>query len=189
MTPYYKTQLERGLIYQDFVYEILHRFGITTVAYSSKLFQIRQGENKAGIEIKFDDKRKTTGNLWIETHEKTNPANLEYIPSGINRDCVEYVIGDYDIIYRFSTVTLRLFRDSGKYKEMENNLKTSKGFLLSESMGSKWATATYRVDCEAQVSELIQADKINSRNAAREMAQLLIIMKCDPRQASLFDNG
>lgn len=55
-TEYYTKQLERGQLYQDFVYEILHRHGISTVAYGSRLFQRHLGENKAQIEIKFDDK-------------------------------------------------------------------------------------------------------------------------------------
>lgn len=56
LTPYYKKQLERGIQYQDFVYEILARNGIMTVAYGSRLWQLRHGENKARIEIKFDDR-------------------------------------------------------------------------------------------------------------------------------------
>ena len=41
-----------------------------------------KGETKAGIEIKFDDKCETTGNLYIETAEKTNPNDAEFRPSG-----------------------------------------------------------------------------------------------------------
>lgn len=187
-TEYYKAQLERGLIYQDFVYEILHRFGISTVAYGSKLFQQKLGENKAKIEIKFDDRRKQTGNLYIETQEKSDPKNVNYVMSGIYRDCVEYVIGDYDVIYRLPVSTLRIMFQSGKYPEIEIGLKSSKGFLLAESSASKWAICVYRVECSRQVQELLEADRLNAKTAAREMSQLLMAMKCSFQQERLFED-
>lgn len=186
-TEYYKKQLERGLIYQDFVYEILHRHGIATVAYGSKLFQQKLGENKARIEIKFDDKLKATGNLWIETQEKSDPRNADYVVSGIYRDCCEYVIGNYDVIYRMATTALRLVHQTGRYAERENGLKTSRGFLLPSENAARFAIAVYRVDCERQVTELLEADRVNKREAVREMASLLALMRCDERQGVLFD--
>jgi hypothetical protein len=115
MTEYYKTQLERGQVFQDFCYEILSRNGINTVGYGSKLFQQRFGENKAGIEIKYDDKFKTSGNLWIEIAEKSNPQNAEYVESGIYRDCTEYLIGDYNTIFRLATNVLRRVVEGGRF--------------------------------------------------------------------------
>ena len=82
-TEYYKDKLKSGLYYQDFVMEKLYEIGLPLISYSSKEFQVMLGENKAGIEIKNDTKYSTTGNLYIEIAEKSNPSNVDYIPSGI----------------------------------------------------------------------------------------------------------
>lgn len=127
---YYKEQLKEGQEYQDFVGDILYSHGIPIISYGSKKYQIERGENKIGIEIKYDKKFKDTGNLYIELKEKSNPKNENYINSGINRDDNTwlYVIGDYKTIFVFGKKMLYYL--SKKYKEIENNTKTSKGFLL-----------------------------------------------------------
>jgi hypothetical protein len=187
MTPYYKKQLERGLVFQDFVYEILARHGIMTVAYGSKLFQHRLGENKAGIEIKFDDKLVDTGNLWIETAEKSSPARPEYVPSGIQRECVEYVIGNYDELYRFSTTLLRRMWKSGRYHERENGLKTSLGFLLPREDAEKFATQILKPNCAFEVQSLIRSDEEASREANTLMRVMLEKARGNQDQGRLFD--
>ena len=63
--------------------EKLFEVGIILKCYSSKKYQNAKGESSAGMEIKFDDKRKNTGNLYIEYAEKSNPSNKSCIPSGI----------------------------------------------------------------------------------------------------------
>lgn len=186
MTEYYKTQLERGLIYQDFVYEILSRNGINTVAYGSKLFQYRFGENKARIEIKYDDWLKKTGNLWIEVAEKTDPANPAYVVSGIYRDSTEYVIGDYNVIYRMATNVLRLVDKGGKYSIDENRLKTSKGFKLPEIEAGRISIAVYRPNLNDQVTEILNNDRIDRASAKRQAIELLSAMKCNPDQLDIF---
>lgn len=186
MTPYYKTQLERGLIYQDFVYEILHKHGISTVAYGSKVFQQRVGENKAQIEIKFDDKYATTGNLWIEASEKSDPRNADYVTSGIYRDCVEYVIGDYDTIFRFATQILRLTARSGKYRLIENGLKSSRGYLLPSKDAHRIATQVYRPQCGAEMREILIQSEQDRVAAKAQMVALMQAMQCDPGQGTLF---
>lgn len=187
MTPYYKKQLERGLVYQDFVYEILARHGIMTVAYGSKLFQQRLGENKARIEIKFDDKLATTGNLWIETAEKSSQERREYVASGIQRDCVEYLIGNYDEIFRFPTTLLRRMWKSGKFPERENGLKTSLGFLLPREQAEKFCMHHIKVDCGTEVVLLMRSDEQASREADELMQQLLQKARVDPNQINIFD--
>ena len=187
MTPYYKDQLERGLLYQDFVYEILSRYGINTVAYSSRLFQQKLGENKAGIEIKFDDKYATTGNLYLEIAEKSNPANPRFIESGIYRDCSEYVIGNYDIIFRLATSVLRLMHRAGKLRSVE--IPTSKGVLLPGAEAERVAIAVYRPSCSGQMAEVIATAKASSVDSRKAIGALLSAMKVDPNQLALFPAG
>lgn len=182
----YATDLQRGLEYQDFVYELLSRFGINTVSYGSRLFQHIRGENKARMEIKFDSKRSSTGNLYIEIKERSHPS-YSYTDGGIYREVTEYIIGDYEVVYRLPATTLRLLHKSGKYREIEIPIKTSVGFLLPESVGEKWAIAVYRPECAGEVASLAEKARGDSRLAKQEMAELLRAMKCDFRQGALFD--
>ena len=152
-TPYYREKLEQGLSYQDYVTEKLYSVGLPIIGYSSKKYQNEKGENKNGWEIKFDDIRKNTGNLYIEIAEKSNSDNKEYVPSGIlrNDNTWLYVIGDYTKIYIFSKKQLqKLYNSKTKkviYKnateketlrEIENKTRTSKGFLLPETYAEKF---------------------------------------------------
>ena len=187
MTEYYKTQLERGILYQDFVYEILSRNGINTVAYGSRLFQYRFGENKAGIEIKYDDKFKDSRNLWIEVSEKSNPKNIEYIESGIYRECTEYIIGDYNTIFRMATNVLRRVVEGGRFRIIENNMKTSKGFLLPCTEAARISIAVYHPGLNDQIKDFIESDSMDRETAKQKALELLSAMKCNPSQINLFD--
>lgn len=130
MTEEYKNNLSSGLEFQDFVIDMFYSIGLPLISYSSKLYQIKIGENKAGIEIKFDRKFRETGNIYIETAEKSNKNNPEYILSGIYRDDNTwlYVIGDYHIIYILSKKQLKKAHERHRYKEVVT--PTSKGFLI-----------------------------------------------------------
>lgn len=132
MTEYYKDKLKSGLYYQDFVTEKLYEHGLPIISYSSKEFQNLIGENKAGIEIKNDTLFSKTGNFYIEIAEKSNPENVNFIPSGIYRNDTTwlYLIGDMKKIYIFSKMQLKLLAESGRYKIFTISLGTSKGFLL-----------------------------------------------------------
>jgi hypothetical protein len=129
---YYNAQLEKGQEYQDFVTERLYEIGLPIISYSSKKFQHTVGENKCGFEIKFDDKLKSTGNLYIEISEKSNPDNPNYIASGIyrNDNTWLYIIGDYSIIYIFSKKQLRKVYETKKGFFREIKIPTSNGFLV-----------------------------------------------------------
>lgn len=188
MTPYYKDQLNRGLIFQDFIYEILSREGIMTVSYGSKLFQQRKGENKARMEIKFDGNMHT-GNLYIEIAEKSDPKNADYIESGIYRSCTEYVIGNYNTIFRLPTSVLRLVHKTGRYKEVEIKLKTSKGFLYPQGEASRIAIAVYHPNCDKEVKRILAEDNSSRIQRRLNMEALMDAMKCDPAQLKLFENS
>jgi hypothetical protein len=127
---YYKEQLSTSLEFQDFVADVLYHHGIVIMNYGSKKYQIEKGENKIGCEIKNDKKFRDTGNFWIELKEKSNPYNIQYIESGINRvdNTWIYIIGDNKTLYIFGKKMLSFL--SRKYKARENKTKTSIGFLL-----------------------------------------------------------
>jgi hypothetical protein len=136
VNEYYAKKLQQGLEYQDYVFEKLYDVGIATIAYSSKKYQNTKGENKAGFEIKFDDRLKSTGNLYIEIAEKSHPANKDFVPSGIyrNDNTWLYMIGNYDTIFIFDKKRLRKICDGKYYKKIGgrfiDSVPTSRGFTL-----------------------------------------------------------
>lgn len=130
MTVTYRKNLIAGLHYQDLVVERLYEIGIPIISYSSKEFQNIHGENRAGIEIKFDRKFRETGNLYFEIAEKSRPENKDYIPSGIYRmdNSWLYVIGDETEFFIFSKKQLKLLHQSKKY--LPKQTPTSMGFIM-----------------------------------------------------------
>lgn len=133
MTQNYKEMLQKGLEYQDFVTDVLiNELGIALSSYGSTKYQYTKGENKQGFEIKFDDKYKTTNNLYIETKEKSNKLNLYFVESGIfrNDNTWLFVIGNYEEIFIFSKKHLKLMFESKKFRSVET--ETSKGFLIDK---------------------------------------------------------
>jgi len=83
---YYNEKLQQGLEFQDVVTRALYQRGIVVVGYSSRRFQVEQGENMLGAEIKRDGRFRETGNLYIEVAEKSHPDNPAYVSSGIHRE-------------------------------------------------------------------------------------------------------
>jgi len=148
MNSYYEEKLKQGLEYQDFVSEQLYQIGLPIFNYASKKYQIQRGENKLGIEIKFDDKYKTTGNLYVELAEKSKKENECFILSGINRNdnCWLYIIGDYETIYIFTKRQLKELYKINHYIEKE--IPTSKGFLLPKTDAEKYAAKIIKLNKE-----------------------------------------
>lgn len=136
MNEYYKEQLEKGLQYQDFVIEQLYNCGIPLISYSSKQYQVIVGENKAGIEIKFDNNIKKYGNIYFEIAEKSRAENQSFIESGIyrNDNTWLYVIGDYENIYVFSKIQLKkIYENIDNYSNhgiVKKQIPTSQGFVI-----------------------------------------------------------
>ena len=60
---YTKEKRDEGDEYEDFVIDELYKIGLPIVNYKSKAYQYAVGENKMGIEIKFDERLKGTGNF------------------------------------------------------------------------------------------------------------------------------
>lgn len=133
---YYENKLEEGLQFQDKVTKELYQRGIVVIGYASQKYQNKCGENMLGAEIKRDGLFRDTGNLYIETAEKSNPNNAEYVPSGIYRkdNSWLFVIGDEKTIYIFSTKYLQML----EYKFEKKIKETSKGFLMPIKEANKY---------------------------------------------------
>lgn len=140
MTDKYKEMLQKGLEYQDFITDILLKeIGISLSSYSSKKYQYNIGENKQGIEIKFDDRYKETGNLYIEVQEKSNADNYNYVDSGIYRsdNTWLYLIGDYSEVFIFSKKQLIIMYKNNNYRKVQT--PTSIGFLIPSNDAEKYS--------------------------------------------------
>jgi len=156
MTEYYKEKLKQGTEFQDFVIDILIKeLGLVLSVYTSKKYQWKHGENRQGIEIKFDNLYENTGNIYIETAEKTNKDNPKYIKSGIYRDDNTwlYLIGNYKIIYIFSKKMLKGLYSSNSYlRKIET--PTSQGFLLEKTKVEKYCAKIIYPEEEQKPKEL-----------------------------------
>jgi len=137
MTEYYKTKLQQGLEFQDFVAVKFAFLGIPITGFSSKKYQYKKGENLQGFEIKNDGSFRKTGNLWIEVEERT-ATDRPYVESGIlrNDNTRFYVIGDYEGVFLIQKKVLKKFMT--KFDIRENNMRTSKGFLLPVRYANEW---------------------------------------------------
>jgi len=127
---YYNEKLKEGNEYERYVVKKLKEEGTNITLIKTYEEQINVGESLEGYEIKFDDKYKETGNLWIETQERSD-IKKEYVDSGIlrNDNTIFYVIGNYDIIFIFEKKKLKEILYEKEI--IENNMKTSKGYLLT----------------------------------------------------------
>jgi hypothetical protein len=141
----YEENRTKGELYQDFISDVLYdKYFIQINCFKSKKYQLR-GENKQGIEIKFDDLYKKTDNLYIEIAEKSNANNLNFIESGIYRkdNTWLYIIGDYDTVFIFGKTMLKLLHNwhdaNGNKKYEEKEIDTSRGFLLPKSVAEIYA--------------------------------------------------
>lgn len=131
--------LDAGQEYQDYIAAHLTKhYGIAITTFSSKKYQYSHGETLQGFEIKHDMKLNKTGNVYIETDEKSNPKNPYFIRSGIYRldNSIFYSIGDYVENFVFAKKHLISLHERGKHRAVTT--ATSKGFLLSRSDADKY---------------------------------------------------
>jgi len=155
---YYKAKLDGAKIFQDFVVDAAwNLLGLAIVQYSSEVYQRIVGESRTGVEIKYDQKFGKTRNLWIEVAEKARPREGPYVPSGIYRQDNSwlYSIGDYDTIFFFPKVLLRALHASGRWPVVENNTRTSEGFLLREVEAEKYAAVILRPNASEAVGKVV----------------------------------
>jgi hypothetical protein len=144
MTKEYEEKLRAGREYQDYAQISLFKAGILIGVLTSERYQKEYGESIAGIEVKLDRVLEKTGNLYFETHEKSNSSNYNYVESGILRKDNTWIwcIGNYDVMYLIPKISLRRIYEAqrmGKriecYRERET--PTSKGFTLNAAWVEK----------------------------------------------------
>lgn len=179
---YYKAKLEGALLYQDFVIDVsFHTVGLTIVQYASKTYQHAIGESRTGVEIKFDEKYRDTGNLFIEIAEKAKPRPGPYVPSGIylSDNTWLYVIGDYDTVFYFSKRLLQQLHKSGRYPLREIATRTAQGFCLPEIDAHRYAVMVLSPQAQQKITKLV----IDLAEAGKRLHQLV---KANPAQHSLF---
>lgn len=145
MTEYYQEQHQEALRYQDFVKHEMYKRGMPIVFNDSTHMQYTEGENIMGVEIKNDKLFRETGNLYIETGEKTHPDNPNFVPSGIlrNDNAWLYLIGDYQTIFIFAVTMLVGLNKTGRYRKTGN--PTSCGFLLPDTDARKYAAKVIEI--------------------------------------------
>lgn len=139
MNEYYKAQLEDGQRFQDHVMEVFFNvLKLPLMNYTSREMQMH-AENMQGVEIKYDKKFRTTGNLYIEIAEKYSSTNEYYVPSGIYKDSNDWLftIGDYETLYVFARSLLQNWHKMDRFPVVAT--PTSKGFLLPIKLAKKWA--------------------------------------------------
>lgn len=132
---YYRLQLEKAQRFQDFVASECWKHGIFVHCFQSKEYQQRCGEGITGIEIKYDGKMTETGNIYIEYAEKTNSANVEYVPSGVMRDDNTWlwIIGNEKYLFFLSKRQLKREVEeaiAGRSEFETRTTPTSKGVLF-----------------------------------------------------------
>lgn len=177
---YRQNKIESGLLFQDFIIDLMLqvlKFPVTT--YSSRLYQSTVGEGPAGVEIKHDEQYARTGNLWIEVAEKARPRTGDYAPSGIFRgdNTWLYIIGNYDIVFVFAKTLLQAF--ALRYEIYENRTKTSKGFLLPDTVARGSAVRVLAPKAEQKI--LIAVGDLHE--LGRHLHQVAL---ANPAQRSLF---
>ena len=137
----YAPQLEAAQEFQDFVCKALHARGIVLQNMSSQKYQ-QQGENLMGLEIKFDQRFWETGNLYIETDEKSHPDRPHYVRSDIYRtdNSWLYAIGDYHVLFIFAKNFLRgIDKAEPPWLRRFKPTGTSVGFGVPLRQGCKYA--------------------------------------------------
>lgn len=131
-TAYYAAQLAVGLAFERFVRDQLLRLtGVDIGLYESRESQLL-GESAVGLEIKRDGRFRQTGNLYMETVEKTHRDNERWVSSGIRRrdNSTLYGIGDEAQFFIFLKAALVDYQEQTDPPIIEIPMKTSRGFLL-----------------------------------------------------------
>lgn len=107
----YLKKMEDAWEFQDYVSDVCRQNGIILNNYQSRKWQLKHGENMLGAEIKFDQRFRETGNLFLETHERVHETGDELVESGISRWETSwlYIIGDYADIWIFPTRYLHIW--------------------------------------------------------------------------------
>lgn len=151
MNERYEKDLREGLKFQDHAMRLFYeQKGIPLMFFSSVANQVHVGENLNGVEIKYDRRFRQTGNLYIETRERSSPTS-QWHEAGITKqdNSWAFAIGDYDLIYVFAVKQLRWLWNMNKYHRVKTD--TSEGFLLPVLPDAeRWAIFTLKKEGEGE---------------------------------------
>lgn len=128
----YEANLSEAKHFEDFVHDtLLHHKKIVSGMYRSKQYQINYGESATGVEVKLDKSFRLTGNLFIETDERSSVYD-EWRPAGIYHHSQPWLfaVGDTVSFWLFATKTLRNVKEHGDFRQVHNSSNTGIGFLL-----------------------------------------------------------
>jgi hypothetical protein len=153
---YYFQMLEESQKYTDFLTVELSKRGLILQMFTSKQYQISHGESHGKIEVKYDRRMCETKNLYIELYEKSNPANKDFIASGVNREdnTILWAQGDYDTLYIFCKKGLKKIIDGCRKIEKD----TSIGLLLPMVKADQYCALKIRFN-EIELLEFEQKKK------------------------------
>lgn len=154
---YYEQCLHDGLEFQDFAVATVYReWGLPIVTYASKATQCAVGESVTGVEMKLDRKWESSGNLYIETHERSR-AEYGWSLGGILRrdNSWLYLIGNQAGFWLFAKrhllVAYQQTNSSSqrRYEQVETippgeSKPTSRGFLLPLRRAETLAIRSWR---------------------------------------------
>ena len=135
-SPEYIERLQKAHEFEVFVENKFKEFGIDIGLYKTKEGQYA-GETEIGLEIKYDQRLKETGNIYIEYQEKRDEDDDDFFPSGIlKQDNTKWwLIGDKQEHYFIHKDDLLKHFYKGKLEKRET--PTSKAFLLSREEARK----------------------------------------------------
>jgi hypothetical protein len=97
-----------------------------------------RGENRLGVEFKYDHRWRDTGNFYIETAEKARPRQGDYVPAGIfrNDNTWLWVQGDRDEVWVFYKHKLMALNADRRFERRSS--ATSEGYLLPLSIAVEY---------------------------------------------------
>lgn len=135
MDDRYSKDLQRGLEYQDYVFDQLRTMDgmpIFLGAYASVKYQKGKGESPSGLEVKYDALFRQTENLFIETAEKSYAGQVKFHPSGaMSEDNTWlYLIGDYQEAYIFAKNLLKAFCVPENKAVTFKEIPTAQGYIF-----------------------------------------------------------
>lgn len=151
-----------GEEYQDLICHKLFSLGICLNNNTSAKYQLSEGENMAGIEIKHDNKIPTTNRLYIEISAITKKGD-NFVDGGIKKVDKSwlYVIGYEEECWIFSKKQLKLLLEKvtnkpqlwwDKYKVRvcdhysPDGKKTSSGLVIGRETIDKMGLALLHLD-------------------------------------------
>ena len=126
---FYQAKLAEGHAFEFYIYEqFLDRVGIEIVKLPGGHHNL--GENYEGIEVKYDAKMHSTGNVYVEVAEKSHPDKPKYFPSGIMRADNSHmvVIGNFKEAFLFGKSQLVALVNERPYRYAQK--ATSLGYLM-----------------------------------------------------------